>query len=274
LKTTSILKQNLMKLKQASTIVGLLASSALALSVAPAQAFSFNSGADLGGCAAVPLENLGNNTASASSLSSCTTADGITLTAGATNPVSGGAKLTKKEVNGVMGVGVYNDSSKANLGSQQEIDFGETLTLSVKKPTIFESLDLSFLYKKGEIGDLLNEVAQVTAGGVTGTLKVLSATQAQWNWNGIAQLVTALSPSNKSGGGLYSILNPFGNTAVSSIVLTSPQEAGRSYRYSDFALAGAKTASASVPEPTTLAGLGLVGGLLVASRRRKRSQAS
>ncbi|MEP0865237.1 PEP-CTERM sorting domain-containing protein [Funiculus sociatus GB2-A5] len=273
MKTTSILKQNLMKLKQASTIVGLLASSALALSVAPAQAFNFNSGADLGTCAAVPLENLGNNTASAGP-TSCTTADGITLTAGATNPVSGGAKLTKKEVNGVKGVGVYNDSSKANLGSQQETDFGETLTLSVEKPTIFESLDLSFLYQKGEFGDFLNEVAQVTAGGFTGTLKVLSATQAQWNWNGIEQLVTALSPSNKSGGGLYSIVNPFGNTAVSSIVLTSPQEAGRSYRYSDFALAGAKTASASVPEPTTLAGLGLVGGLLVASRRRKRSQAS
>jgi hypothetical protein len=256
-----------MKLQKITAYVGLVAGSVLALSSTPAQAFSFNSGSDLGSCSAVPLEKLGNDQASTGP-SSCETADGFLLEAG------DGGKLTTKEVNGVKATGVYLHSSKDGKGSQQEIDHGETLTLSLLKgPSILKSLDLAFLYKEGNttvaFGDKVNEIAQITAGGITGTLKVLSDTTAEWKWGVIEQTLTALSPSNSTGGGWYSIANPFGDLKVDKVVFTSPAETGgTSYHYSDYALVGA-----TVPEPATIAGLGLVAGALFTARRRKSRNA-
>lgn len=257
-----------MKLQKITAYVGLVAGSVLALSSTPAQAFSFNSGSDLGSCSAVPLEKLAADEASSSTISSCETADGFLLEAG-----PNGAKLTTKQVNGVKGTGVYFHSSAAGEGSQQEIDHGESLTLSVLKgPSVLKSLDLAFLYKKGNynvaFGDIVNEVAQVTAGGITGTLKVLSDTTAEWKWGDILQTINAVSPSNSTGGGWYSIANPFGDAKVDTVVLTSSTETGTSHKYSDFALVGA-----TVPEPATIAGLGLVAGALFTARRRKNRNA-
>jgi PEP-CTERM motif len=100
--------------------------------------------------------------------------------------------------------------------------------------------------------------------------------------------VVNVSPSTGSGGGYYNILNPFGNNVFSWIKLSpvtrtmtapmgnnGPQAIGPEDRAnSDFALTSAKATVAVVPEPTTLAGLGLISGLLMASRRRKASPVS
>ncbi|MEC4986655.1 MAG: PEP-CTERM sorting domain-containing protein [Oscillatoria sp. PMC 1068.18] len=256
-----------MKFKSTLILASLITGGAIAFSGTEANAFSFNGGTDLGSCSAIPIENVGTGTPS-STVSTCTTDDGFTLTANT------GGVLTGKTVNGVTGVGIYRDESSAGEGSQQEVDFGEELLLTLDEATALQSLDIAFLYKEGNFskafGDFVDEVAQITANGITGTLQVIDAFTAVWNWDGISQIVNATSPANSSGGGLWSITNPFGDIKVASVSLTSPQEAGESFRYSDYAIAGAE----KVPEPATVAGLALVAGALAVSRRRKSSQES
>lgn len=258
-----------MQVQRLSGYLGVTISAILAASTS-ANAFSFNSGTALGDCGAIPLESLSNNSeVSISAISTCTTADGFTLT-------TNGGVLTQKEVNGVTGVGIYDDLHPD--GSLQEIDFGETLTLSVDVPSIFTSLDLSALYKKKTgsefvFGDIVNEVATIKAGGITGTLSVLGNNTAEWSWNGITQILSGsledpassgLGTSTSDGGGLYRILNPFGDTAVSSVELTSSEDGN--YTYSDFSLSGAE--ATDVPEPSLMLGtVAMLGGFGLLRRR-------
>jgi len=230
-----------MKLTQPSVSIGAI-SVFLVLS-APAYAFNFTTGTNLGDCGNIPLEKLSNNNdVSVSTISTCTTADGITLS-------TNGGVLTVKEVNGTKGVGIYDDLHPN--GSLQEIDFGETLTLSTATPSIWKSIDISFLYQEGHFGDVVDEVATIKAGGITGTLSVLDSSSAKWSW-GIIEEQIVFGDATKSGGGLFSILNPFGNMAVSSVDFTSHQDGN--YIYSDFAVTGA-----TVPEPSLLIGLSTLG---------------
>ncbi len=229
-----------MKLTQPSVSIGAI-SVFLVLS-APAYAFNFTTGTNLGDCGDIPLEKLSNNNdLSVSTISTCTTADGITLS-------TNGGVLSLKEVNGTKGVGIYDDLHPN--GSLQEIDFGETLTLSTATPSIWKSIDISFLYQEGAFGDVVDEVATIKAGGITGTLSVLGTDSAEWSWNGFTQILSGNATS--SGGGAFSILNPFGDTKVSTVTLTSTQDGN--YIYSDFAVTGA-----TVPEPSLLIGLSTLG---------------
>ncbi len=259
-----------MTIQRAFTTFSIAIGSIFALGTAPATAFSFNSGTDLGSCGSIPLETLSSTGTSVSTVSSCTTADGITLTAGPDDAV-----MTLKEVNGVKGVGVFHDLHP--VGSIQELDYGETITLSTASPSIFSSLDISFLYTPGNdvFGDVIKEVASITAGGFTGSLSVVDSNTAQWSWNGISQTISASSSSTASGGGLYRILDPFGTTAVSEVTLTSFAEAGQSYRYSDYGLSGAEIVTpttVAVPEPSVLLGtMGLAGIVAFAFSRRSQS---
>ena len=228
----------------------LVAGSVVALSTAPAQAFNFASG-NLSGC------TTGGTT--------CTTNDGFTIQAN-------GGTLEAKTVNGVTGVGVGAQSVIA------EINAGESLDLLLPGGSgILKSLDLGFMYQPPVFSDEVFERATVIADGLTGFLTVLSDTTARWEVAslGINQILTAVSPSTPNGGGLYSILNPFANTVVSSVRLQPYvyENVAPDFRNSDFSLMGAQ-AEQAVPEPATLAGLGIVAGLLAASRRRKANAAS
>lgn len=234
-------------------LTGLLAASTIVLSNASAQAASFTAQD------AVDDLCVGKTT--------CLVNDFFTLS---TTPSK--RQLTQKTVNGTLGIGIAKNASNVSGDSSQgEIDLDESLMVKFAQAGVLESLQLSFLYQPGVFFDQVFEAALVTAEGVlskVGTLKVTGDNSAVWSLGGT---VLNVSPSTSAGGGSYSILNPFGSTTIAGFSLT-PVKVGtaKGSANSDFALSAA---SVSVPEPATLAGLGLVSGLLAVSRRRKASQA-
>lgn len=258
-----------MNLKSGLLCLGLGVSSALALAANPAQAFDFTSGDALGSCATIPGQYSGGPFPT-----SCTTEDGFTLTAA-------GGGLSQKTVIDTTGVGVSGGFDGG------EIDGQESITLSLGQARKITSLDLGFLYQPGEFYDLVYEIAGITVNDgspVTGQLKVTGTSTATWSFPGAGNSVVNksvsldnLQPGETGGGGRYSILNPFGDLKVSSFTLKAIQNTytnwdGRPYApigaaNSDFSLVGAT--AAAVPEPATLAGIGLLGGSLALVRRRK-----
>ncbi|MGV0023465.1 PEP-CTERM sorting domain-containing protein [Phormidesmis priestleyi] len=241
-----------------SVLAGLLSTGAIAFASTSAQAASFTAQD------AVAQSCVGQQ--------SCLVNNFFTLSA---NP-SKNRQLTQKTVGGILGIGVAQDAKKLSGDtSQGEIDLGEVLKVSFKKAGILESLQLSFLYQPGVYYDQVFEAALVTANGVlnkVGKLTVTGNNTAVWNLaNGS---VVNVSPSVTNAGGSYSILNPFGKAEIAGFSLTPVKAKDINGKYptgsknSDFALSAA---SVHVPEPTTLAGLGVVG-LLAASRRRKAVQ--
>jgi hypothetical protein len=263
--TVSNLAKEIMNYKKSFTFIGLITSSALALSSNPAQAFNFNTSTDLGSCSALA----GPFTGSLSSYTTptCNTADGFTITAAPT-----GKTLQGKEVNDVIGVGVSGKKPVRDVVGG-EINYGESIQLTLPNPgDVLKNIGLSFLYRPGVFADTVWEAARITTNtGLEGILTVTGKDTAIWNFAG--GLVTNLSPSKGNGGGYYDIANPFGNAKFDFLTLTPvtyDSVAQNSNANSDFALTHA--AAKSVPEPTTLAGLGLIGGLLLATRRRKAIQ--
>lgn len=261
-----------MNFKKAVAIVGLVASSAGALSTTPARAFDLNSGSGAGTCA--PLTSgyytgAYGQVLSSATTPSCTTNDGFTLSA------NSGSVLQGKTVGGVKGVGITTNPSDPLTDTLGEIDNSEALTVTHATGGIFDYIDLSFLYQPGVYSDSVFEVASIVANdGTSGILRVTGNSTAEWIVGGVAQAVTALSNSVEGAGGRYRVFNPFGDRFLTSLTLTAVQQAGvpANYQNSDYSLVG--TQLKTVPEPTTLAGLGIVGGLLAASRRRKANAAS
>lgn len=281
--TVSNLAKEMMNYKKSLTFIGLITSSALALSSNPAQAFSFNpastgTSADLGTCSALGGTFKG---LSAAKIPSCTTADGFTLEAAPT-----GKNLQGKEVGGIHGVGVSGKINSPTYVADPvagEIDNGESIKLTLPNPgDVLKNIGLSFLYQPGVFADKVFEKAKITTDtGLSGFLTVTGNTSATWSFLG-GGAVTNLSPSTGNGGGYYNIDNPFGDAVFSYLTLTPESYTVDFYGFtikavstnSDFALAHATAAARSVPEPTALAGLGLIGGLLLVSRRRQVNKAS
>lgn len=269
-----------MNFKKVSAFLSVLAGGALTLSTSPAQAFNFTTGSSLGNCSALAgpfYSGPYNQQISNFTTPSCTTGDGFTLTAS-------GGPLQGKIVNNVTGVGITNGPNDPVPG---EVNTGEELNLILPGTGgVLQSLGLSFMYRPGVFEDRVYEVAAAVSNtNLTGTLRIISPTTALWNVAGLGivdQIVNAVSGSNPDGGGWYNIANPFGNSSLTSLVLKplagsttdNPYNPTNqwldSYQNSDFSLVSAEARS-SVPEPGTLAGLALVGGLLAAARRRQVS---
>ncbi len=271
-----------MNFNKVSAYLSVIAGGVLALSTAPAQAFNFTTGSSLGNCSALAgpfYSGASGQQISNFTTGSCTTADGFTLSANV-------GSLQSQIVNGVTGVGITSGSNDPVLA---EINTGEELNLILPRTGVLQSLGLSFLYRPGVFSDRVYEVAAaVSDTNLTGTLRITSPTTAFWNVPGLGildQVVNAVSGSNPDGGGWYDIANPFGNSSLSSLVLkplpgsttdnpyNPTNEWLNSFQNSDFSLVSAEVKSSSVPEsvpePGTLTGLALVGGLLAAFRRRK-----
>ena len=177
--------------------------------------------------------------------------------------------FSHKSKPGFTGLGVKNGYVDG------EVDLkGESLTIRFAEPLVLDQLVLGFLFKKGNFGDVVSEVARVravTADGhtVVGDLAVLTGTTASWSGPGGGP-VTNVSPGTNAGNGVWAIADPFGDLAIRQLRLSAVKigcKDGSSN--SDFAF-GSLTASAPVPvpEPGTLAllGCGLAG--LAATRRR------
>lgn len=257
-----------MNFKKASALIGLMAGSTLALSSAPAQAFNFTTS---GGCNAAATSGVTADgfklVPTGGSLACKTVVDTSAADDGYAGPVTG------------IGITSTNDSTPGEIGPTTS----EFLDLILPgSGGVLGSLDLSFLYRPQVFHDAVFEVAAALpdTSPIEGTLKILGPSSAIWTWGAITQNLTAISNSTdgtvgtKVGGGWYSVKNPFGDLSLSKIRLRAVPQDGRqqNYQNSDFALVGATLKEVEkVPEPTTLAGLGVIGGLIVASRRRRKA---
>ncbi|MBW4568856.1 MAG: PEP-CTERM sorting domain-containing protein [Tolypothrix carrinoi HA7290-LM1] len=262
--TVSNLAKEMMNYKKSFAFIGLITSSALALSSNPAQAFNFNTSTDLGSCSALAGPFTSSGLSSTTIKPNCKTADGFTIT-----PNPEGKELQGKKVGGIVGVGVSGKKPVRDVVGG-EIDYGESIVLTLPNPgDVLKNIGLSFLYRPGVFADQVWEAARITTNtGLEGILKVTGKDTASWSLGGT---VTNLSPSKGNGGGYYDITNPFANARFDFLTLTPvtyDSVAQNSSANSDFAL----THATAVPEPTAIAGLGLVGGLLLATRRRKAIQ--
>ncbi|MDY6786461.1 MAG: PEP-CTERM sorting domain-containing protein [Cyanobacteriota bacterium] len=259
-----------MKLKHLSTCIGLVATSAIAFSAESARAasFDFTNNVALGGCGVLtddlttPLFQAFIDT---NLEKSCTTAEGLTLTA--SDP--GDGFLQGKMVGDTIGVGITVPGAGP---VPAEVQNGELLTVDIPTESKIDFIDLGFLYRPGVFGDAVFEVAQImTDTGLMGTLTVTGETSAVWSLGGV---VSNLSPSKEVEGGQYRIDNPFGDIGgISSLKFTAPTAGKRPPTDSDYALVAIGTTPDidQVPEPAALLGLTVVGGLMAASRRKKAS---
>lgn len=190
-----------------------------------------------------------------------------------------GDHLFYKDNGSGSGIGVVQTTQSTDV-SRGEIGLGEALNVAFnggKSAGILSKLNLSLLFDPfSNTGDIVRETAIVTADGTTlkGTLKVNARPDAgvtptaTWTSSvGAPSILTVI----KAKAGSYEISNPFGNFKIVGFSLTRPAGELNDAKYSDFVLSGATVTS--VPEPGTIAGLGLVG-LLAASRRRRTVKAS
>ncbi|MCB5190053.1 PEP-CTERM sorting domain-containing protein [Methylobacillus arboreus] len=164
----------------------------------------------------------------------------------------------KPAQDGYQGVGVSpKRGSDVTVG---EIDKHEWIIAKFDESLVISNLTLGLLFNGPEYGDN-KEQASITVtyfDNSTSTFKLIATGNDTASWTGFGS-VTNLSPAIQDLGGVWSLDNPFGDTAVKSFSLTSLKDK------SDFTLYSVS----AVPEPESYAMLALGLGLLGFANRRK-----
>ena len=170
-------------------------------------------------------------------------------------------------IGGVEGLGVGGGNWTGELDGA-----GESILITFSTPQIVSEITLAFLYpmeddSTGPIyGDTVNEKSFIAInGGVANTLEATGATTATWTGLGS---VTNFAQAVNGQGGAWTITNPFGNAAVTSILLTAPNDVPGSSAGSDYSLHSVTTSAVPIPAAAWLMVSGLVG--LVGFRKKLR----
>ncbi|MBW4539063.1 MAG: PEP-CTERM sorting domain-containing protein [Myxacorys chilensis ATA2-1-KO14] len=246
----------------------------IAFATAPAHAASFTADDVISQCFPSATSSFGSH--------SCSNVNGFFTLTATTNPIDPASDnvLTQKKVGGLTGIGVAkNGLTKINQDpASGEINSNETLQVGFNTAAILSQLQLSFLYPPNTpdnpaYGDKVFEAAIVTSADTTLTGRLTVTGKDSATWSGADGTVANLIVSSLGKAGLYAIYNPFGNNSIKGFNLTALAGANTGAGYSDYALRSVSVKPVSVPEPATVAGLGLVG-LLAASRRRRAVKAS
>jgi hypothetical protein len=256
-----------MKLKYIATCAGLIASSVLAFSNAPAQAFSFTTNFS------------GNNPKGNILLNSVRLTDGSVIdnfalvnraniisndlwTGGNTGAAS--ADMGDQSTIGIKQERLDNNGAVAALGNLNlnSIIDTEDSGRSVIDVFFSSAVDNLFFWERG-MNSKLDIQALDANGRAIGNL--LTSYSGKWQYAGYGIDTKEISGTQRVGSlGIsladLGVANPIFGVRVAS--------RGAAYNGPDWKVVGSAT---SVPEPATLAGLGLVVGAIATSRRRKVS---
>lgn len=183
------------------------------------------------------------------------------------NTLFGGGNAALKTVDGYLGLGVSG-------GVNGEISIEQSITFNFDTAQTINSVSLNALFADGNYGDVGNEVAQITAySGSTSWTYTLTAGVDSAVWTGLGSVSGLEANAGLQGnGGVWEIINPFGDVAIDSLVFTSlhngiADNAGS--QNSDYGVQGISTTATPIPAAAWLLGSGLFG--LIGLRRRGRA---
>lgn len=191
---------------------------------------------------------------------------GVGSVAGAGWTASSSRNFQSKTVNGVTATGL----AAGFVGGEIDLD-GEAITITFATPQRLDSISLAFLFSSGNFGDTVGETARLSTPSASGDLAVLTATTA--SWSGPGGSVLNVSPGNSGGAGLWTILDPFGAIAVTSLTLRALQvgagpagSANSDFSFSRLEASAPPPVAIAEPLSAVLLGAGL-GGLALFRRR-------